>query len=203
VFVLTVDQVASRRGADRVPEITDRIEARHGPALVLGPDRTAGDEFQVVLGTAEDALGVAFELLRDGGWSVGLGIGPVRAPLPATTREAQGDAFVAARRAIDEAKRRPLRFALAATAGDALVGAAEVAALVDLLLDLRDRRTPEGWEVADRLEAGRTQADIAAELGITPQAVSLRARAAGVRLEQRARPALVRLVAALDVAAPA
>jgi FixJ family two-component response regulator len=76
-------------------------------------------------------------------------------------------------------------------------------ALVTLLLEVRQRRTPEGWEVADRLAAGASQTTVAADLGITPQAVSLRARTAGVRTELRAIPALTGLLTALDAATSA
>jgi hypothetical protein len=202
VFVLTVDQVDSRGRGDRLAALLPDLASRRHPALVLGPDRTAGDEFQAVLRDAESALDVALDLLRDRGWSVGMGVGTVDTPLPATTREATGPAFVAARAAVTEAKRAPHRFALVADpAPSAAVDADGVSALLDLLLELRDRRTPEGWEVADRLADGSTQSAVAADLGITPQAVSLRARTAGVRMEQRARPVLARLLAGLDVTA--
>ena len=65
-------------------------------------------------------------------------------------------------------------------------------AYLRLLVDLRDRRSAQGWEVADLLAQGLTQKRIAAQLGITPTAVSLRAKAAGLRLEEAALPALVR-----------
>ncbi|MEA2484508.1 MAG: hypothetical protein QOC55_2455 [Thermoleophilaceae bacterium] len=204
MLVLTVDQVDSRGRGDRLAAVLPDLARRWDGALVLGPDRTAGDEFQAVLRDAGAALDVALELLRDTGWSVGMGLGPVDSPLPATTREATGPAFVAARAAVTEAKRSPHRFALVAEpASSATVDADGLSALLDLLLELRDRRTPEGWEVADRLADGATQSAVATDLGISPQAVSLRARTAGVRIEQRARPVLAGLLAGLDVAASA
>jgi FixJ family two-component response regulator len=104
---------------------------------------------------------------------------------------------------VTEAKRRPHRFALEADGGSTADDASGLAALIDLLLEVRDRRSAEGWEVAERLTDGATQSAVAAELGITPQAVSLRARAAAIRIEQRALPVLVDLLAGLDVAASA
>jgi hypothetical protein len=165
---------------------------------VLGPDRTAGDEFEVVVGDAPAALRLALHLSRLRTWSVGVGVGPVELPLPATAREAAGDAFVLAREAVDRAKRRPHRFALAAGPGGGPLGGDDVEALVDLLLALRDRRSEEGWEVADLLESEGSQVAVAARLGVTPQAVSLRARAAGLREELDALPAITALLAALD-----
>lgn len=201
MFALTVDQVGSRRTADLVHEIeADRARFTSAGAL-LGPDRTAGDEFQLLFSTADAALATALDLSRRGAWTVGIGVGEVDRPLPPTVREAAGTALVAARRAVDEAKASPLRVAVAAEHDPA--AAADVGALVRLLIELRQRRSPEGWEVADLLEAAGTQAAVAVRLGITAQAVSLRARAAGLRTEQEALPAIARRLAALDRAVPA
>jgi hypothetical protein len=149
---------------------------------------------------AAAALQVALHLLRLRTWSVGLGIGPVDTPLPATAREAAGDGFVLARDAVGRAKRRPHRFALAAAAvaGSGVLQGDDVEALVELLLAVRDRRSAEGWEVVDLLQAEGSQVAVAARLGVTPQAVSLRSRVAGLREEQDAMPALTALLAALD-----
>jgi hypothetical protein len=193
VFVLTADQIGSRTSADLVPAADADLRERFGADLRLGPDRTA----EVVLERAEPALLVALHLLRTRQWCVGLGIGPVALPLPATAREGAGPAFVLAREAIEQAKRRPHRFALAAET-DGAVPASGVQALTELLLDLRDRRSAEGWEVVDLLATERSQTAVAARLGVTPQAVSLRARAAGIREEQEALPALAALLATLD-----
>jgi hypothetical protein len=201
VFVLTVDQVDSRHHQDRVAPMLEHGRARWGEALLLGPDRTAGDEFQALFDSASPALTVALDLLRTGDWTVGLGVGPVALPLPPTTREATGSALIAARTAVTSAKRAPHRFAVAAEA--AQDRADGLGALIDLVLEVRSRRSAEGWEVADLLADGLSQAQIATRLDISPQAVSLRVKASGARLEQRATPVLVDLLARLeqDVAA--
>ncbi|MGN6743065.1 MAG: DNA-binding protein, partial [Amnibacterium sp.] len=182
MFVLTVDQVGSRSRGDAVGPLLPRLADAWGAALVLGPDRTAGDEFQIVLADSGAALGLVLELTRGDGWSVGLGVGDVVEPLPATTREATGAAFVAARAAVEGAKRAQHRFVLVAEGRTGPLSGEDVEALVTLLLEVRARRSPEGWAVAVRLTGERTQADVARELGISPQAVSLRAKAAGIRL---------------------
>ena len=197
MLVLTVDQIGSRTGADLVATATTELLAGFGSDILLGPDRTAGDEFEVVAVDAAAALRIVLHLTRSRRWSVGLGIGPVGLPLPATAREGTGRAFVLARTAVEQAKRRPHRFALAADS-DGPVPAAGVQALTHLLLDLRDRRSAEGWEVVDLLAVEGSQTAVATRLGVTPQAVSLRARTAGVREEQEALPALAALLAALD-----
>jgi hypothetical protein len=78
-------------------------------------------------------------------------------------------------------------------------GSADPGALIDLLLLLRTRRTPEGWELFDLVATGLTQTDAAANLGITPQAASKRARAAGIRTELAAMPALAEVLASSDI----
>jgi len=120
----------------------------------------------------------------------------VREPLGRDIREATGDAFISARTAVERAKKRATRFALASTAAPA--EASDLEALVDLLLILRARRSEQGWEMRDLISRGLTQADAATELGITPQSASKRVRTAGLRAEDAAIGPLARLVDALD-----
>jgi hypothetical protein len=195
VFVLTVDQIASRSGPDRAGTVIESINDRFRDRLLLAAERTAGDEFQLATEDADLALTIALDLLRDRGWSVGIGQGDVRRPLPESTRAATGQAFYAARDAVTRAKRAPFRFAL--DAADRERGA-DLEALIVLLLHLRDRRTAGGWEVADLLASGTTQTEAAERLGITESSVSRRVAAAGVRAEAAATTALVRLLVALD-----
>ena len=196
MFVVTADQIDSSGDVDRVPEAFALLDDL-SPRLVLPPDRNAGDEIQLVTRSADTALEVVLRLRRDEHWSVGLGVGAVREPLPSEARAAAGPAFNRARDAVDAAKRSPSRFALEAETGGVLDGD-QVGALIDLLLALRGRRTPEGWEVTDLLEGGEPQVVVAERLGVTPQAVSTRLRTAGWRAEQRARPGLVLLLEDLD-----
>lgn len=198
MFVVTADQVDSRRRADIVAPTLDALDERFAARLALPPDRNAGDELQVLTADAATALDLILTLTREGAWSVGLGIGGVRLPLPENTREATGDAFVAARAAVSRAKRAPARFA--ASAEVAPEPAADVEALITLLLTLREGRTAAGWELYDLVVAGHTQAEAGARLGITPQSASDRARAAGLRVELAALPALTRLLARADAA---
>src|SRR4051812_18884216 len=108
-FVLTVDQQGSRRAGDRVP---GALALLAGTAMIRAFDRTAGDEFQGVIGGADDAVEAALSLARDGRWSIGIGCGPVEEPLPRITRAGRGAAFEAARTAVEAAKRRPQRIAV-------------------------------------------------------------------------------------------
>ena len=196
MFAITADQVDSRRRPDIAAETMRSLEILLGDGLVLPVDRTAGDEIQLLVAASETALTAILALMRHGQWSVGCGIGSVKLPLPANAREAGGDAFVAAREAVNEAKKRDTRFALRSTAA---MDAADAEAFVDLLLQLRARRSAEGWEMHDLLLAGNSQAEAAKQLGITPQAASKRARTAALRVEFAARSPLERRLAAVDV----
>jgi hypothetical protein len=191
MIVITADQIGSRHGADLADDALTLLERLGRDRSVLPPDRTAGDEVQAIPVDGAAALDAALALLRTGRWSVGLGIGRVRTPLPEVTRAADGSAFIAARQAVDAAKRRPLHFAIAA---DDPAAAETLGPLIELLLVLRDRRTDGGWEVFDLVESGLDQKAAATRLGITPQAASNRAQAASIRLDAAARVALARLL---------
>lgn len=199
MFVLTIDQRRSRDGDDRIDGLIERMRSLAGDRLAADPERTAGDEVQTATEDADCALALLLAVLREGAWHVGLGIGGVRRPLPASIRSGAGDAFVAARAAVDAAKTSPLGLAVRAER-DPEEGptAAHLEALLDLLLALRDRRSELGWEVSDLLDAGTTQGAAAERLGVSPQAVSLRLRSAGWRLDAAAQPALVTLLGMLD-----
>ncbi len=190
MFVLTVDQIDSQHTADRVESAVHRLVARHGPLLAAAPERTAGDEFQLATEHGGVALEIALDLVRAGDWSVGLGAGQIDPPRGASVRAMSGSAFVAARDAVTTAKKRSARFAF--VAADDRADLRVLDPLIRLLLALRERRTPEGWELFDLLEGDPplTVTDAAGRLGITVQAASQRALTAGVRLDREAREAL-------------
>jgi hypothetical protein len=196
VFVITADQVASRRDADRTGALVELLTDRYADQLVLPADQTAGDEIQLVTRSAGTALAIVLDATRIGRWSVGLGVGGIRMPLPDAARKASGSAFIAAREAVGTAKRADGRFALRAE-GDPRA-AADLEALVRLLLLLRERRTEPGWEVVELMRAGHQQKEAAALLDVSPAAVSARLKAAMWRAEEEARHVLERLLAELD-----
>jgi len=193
MFVLTADQRGSRVNADLVPTALAAVAHYGTTKLALAPERTAGDEIQVAIADAGTALSILLELTRTDRWSVGLGVGDVESPLPTSVRAARGEAFLNARDAVDRAKKASTRLAITAPAEGE-----DAEALVRLLVELRDRRTPEGWEVYDLLAAGHSQREAATRLGVSEGAVSLRAKAAGLRIEEAAVPALERILARID-----
>jgi hypothetical protein len=214
MFVITADQIDSRHDRDRASEMIGQLMERHPAAFALPPDQTSGDEIQVLVPRAADAFAVLLDLHRTEFWSIGVGVGPIRTPLPETTRQATGAAFIAARSAVTRAKRAEARFALdvpegtrlALTESDPPHGAdapaastgAEVEALLTMLLLLRQRRTAEGWEAVDLLERGHAQTAIARTLDISTAAVSQRVKSAQWKVERATHPALVRLLLNLD-----
>jgi len=196
MLVLTVDQIDSRHDVDRVDTAVRDLTEQHAHDLAAAPERTAGDEFQLATRDAAAALEITFRLVRAGEWSVGLGVGDLDTPLGPSVRALSGSAFVRAREAVTAAKKRSARFALVAD----VAGTAQLDPLVRLVLFLRERRTDEGWELADLLEAEPelTLTDAGARLGISAQAASQRAQTAGIRLDREAREAITTLLADLD-----
>ncbi|MTG90640.1 hypothetical protein GJV82_17095 [Cellulosimicrobium sp. BIT-GX5] len=200
MFVLTVDQRGSTGRPDRVPEVLARLDSllADRPGVVVPFDRTVGDEVQGVLDDPATVVDVVLDLLRDGGWSVGLGAGGVDEPLPAVSREASGEAFVRARDAVEQAKSRAAT-APVAVRGEPPERAAEVEALLRLLAAVVERRTDPGWEAVDTLaRVGGTQKDVARALGVSEQAVSQRLRAALWPEEAAVRPVVARLLGELQ-----
>jgi DNA-binding NarL/FixJ family response regulator len=198
MFVITADQVDSRHTADLVSTTVARLDEAFRPGLALPVDRNAGDELQALVLDAETAVAMILDLTRAGTWSVGLGAGAVELPLAAATRETRGPAFIAARAAVESAKRSPQRFACRNESTDHTNDASDFESLMLLLLSLRDRRTEQGWQVYDLLARGRTQRDAAEVLGITPQAVSDRMSVAQVRIDLEAHEPLARLLSRLQ-----
>ncbi|MCF8606855.1 hypothetical protein L5I01_26220 [Gordonia sp. HY442] len=191
MFVLTVDQRASRSDRDRVPDVLDQ----YASARTVRPfDRTAGDEVQAVFDAADEVAAIAVDLAVTGGWSVGIGIGDVDSPLPAATRAGRGRAFEAAREAVETAKHDRRRIRVVGASDWAPHAQTAAAVLVDILAN----RSDAGRDAVDLMRTGVTQARAAQSLGITPQAMSARLAAAGWDLQQPAEDLLIRLLAEAD-----
>lgn len=211
MIVLTVDQRGSTHADDRVPavleQLTEWVAGRAG--LVVPFSRTVGDEVQGVIAGADAGAGLAVDLalglLRDQGWSVGIGVGPVESPLPKESRNGRGPAFYRARDAVERAKTRARGASVAVEGMGGDVGAKranEVESLLRLLGAVRARRTRQGWEVVDVLSGledrpGR-QKVAAQSLNVSEQAVSQRVRAALWQEEEAVRPVAVRLLSELN-----
>lgn len=199
MFVLTIDQRNSQGSGDNVPQLLDGLADL---LAVLAFERSVGDEIQGVFSSAETVTDAVLRILRWGGWYVGIGVGPVEEPLPASPREAGGPAFVAARRAVDRAKKTGDRPAVAVEGSP---GAAEAEAVLVLLGRLVADRTDAEWRILQHVQPGKWGAQTAAarKLGISSQAVSNAVLRAGWQEEWAARPAAAVLLRRADEMAEA
>lgn len=201
MFVITADQKDSRTRGDAVPELLDAVgqwaTARAAEPFVLPLARTVGDEVQGVLADPAAVVDLTLLLQRQGGWSVGIGAGPVHEPLADSAAASSGDAFVLARAAVERARSRRVRVPLAVEGADG-PAAADAEALLQLLAVLVQRRTQAGWEVVDLLGELDTQRAVADQLGVSAQAVSQRLDASLWAEERRLHPLAARLLAAAE-----
>jgi hypothetical protein len=192
VYVLTLDQRASRDGVDLVPDLLSSLNRRpRRPGLLRKFERTAGDEVQGVISEAPPAVDVIVELLRSEEWNIGLGVGEVADPLPRSTRAGRGAAFLHAREAVTRAKSSPHHVNVV---GSDPRTAEQVETVLWLMASILRRRSDRGWEVADLLAEGHTRREVGMRLGISQSAVTQRAQAAGVTEEQRGRVLAVELL---------
>lgn len=114
MYVMTIDQRGSTSDVDRVPELLAELSALSSAGRF---ERSVGDEVQGVLERPEEVVEIALHALRGNRWYVGIGVGPVDLPLPASPREGSGPAFVAARLAVDRAKASAAHVPLAVVPG--------------------------------------------------------------------------------------
>lgn len=184
MYVLTVDQQSSRTQPDRVPELLRAVE---DVSTVLPFVRTVGDEAQAVLDSAPHVVRACIAIARAGQWSIGIGLGEVEHPLPDSSDQARGQAFIAARTAVETAKNSwsPLCVETATTSEDHVKDAQDAQTVLRLMFDLTARATDAQWQVIDALRntPGASQTQIAEDLNISQQAVSkslLAGRAEGI-----------------------
>lgn len=199
MFVLTMDRRRSRASTrDDIADTLESLGARWGSALAIPAARFAGDELQLVTADPAVCVSIALDSTRDAEWSVGIGVGS--ATLNEAPGAATGDAFFAARRAVDRAKRSPVHVAVESERDTNLPNASDTEAVLSVIIALRARRSVQGWEVADLLESAKSQRAVASSLGISASAVSERALTAGIRVESAARTTVTSMFHALDQA---
>jgi hypothetical protein len=198
-FALTADQRRSRQAADAVPAALAAIGRLGLHEILLGFERTAGDEIQGLLASPEAVVEVVQALLRSGEWRIGIGIGSVELPLPDSTRAARGDAYLAARDAVEGARSNGVGLAVRVSGSehaDDPTGATWQAETALLLWGhLLARRSWQGWEISDLLQHGLTNRAAADGLGISPSAASQRAARAAYAEGRRGARLAVELLA--------
>jgi hypothetical protein len=207
MYVLTIDQRGSTGDRDRVPGLLAELQGITGSGRF---ERSVGDEVQGVVEQPVEVVEIALHALRSGRWYVGIGVGAVDLPLPASPREGSGPAFVAARLAVEKAKSAAAHVPLSVVSGglgrDAMPAevwsGAKACANAEAVLRLIGRvvqdRTEAQWKVVDALRtlqqqdgAARhgSQKLAARKLGITEQSVSRAVLRSGWQEEWAARPA--------------
>jgi hypothetical protein len=137
--------------------------------------------------------------MRGALWHIGLGIGMVEEPLPEDPRRARGPAFLAARTAVETAKKEPTHLRVISEPPTA--EARDVEVVLRVLTALHTQRSVLGWQAIDLMEQGLGQAAAASQLNITRQALSQRLQSAHWSLDREVRPVLARLLARADSAA--
>jgi len=205
MYVVTIDQKASRSSEDGVPELLRvlRLQLTGNLAPVVPFSRSVGDEIQGVLDTPEQVYAVFRTLMRLGGWYMGIGVGRVKEPLPKRSADGNGPAFIHARGAVEDAKVRRGSCPVSVRA-EVVERAAEVQALLRLTGTLLMSRTAAAWEAvhlvstADAQPTGLTQADVAQHLGISVAAVSRRLITASYDEERAVLPLVARLLDELN-----
>lgn len=162
MFVINADQRDSRSEPDRVPAL---LAAASECSAVLPFERTVGDEVQGVFATGADVLAALEVILRSGRWSVGIGIGS--AELAETPSASRGEAFLAARSAVETAKNRWQEIAVRSPDGP--IEPAQT--LAGFTAHWIEKASDRQWEVLS-LARKHTQRQVAEQLQISQQAVS-------------------------------
>jgi hypothetical protein len=194
VFVLTLDQENSRLEPDRVPALLGKLRGIRDMDVRF--DRTQGDEVQGLTESPQAVLDAATLALREGGWHIGIGFGAVETPLPRRPAAARGEALLLARGAVERAKRTRGRTPMVAVGGTDDRTAARIQAALRLVAELREGRTAAGWEACDLMSLpGMTGARAAERLGISPQSMSDRLRAARWFVDVEAQALALELLA--------
>lgn len=199
MFAVTMDQQGSRQRGDLVETILTHLAEvcpPSAPGVVRAFERTVGDEVQGLLDDPAAVVDLVLGVLRLGGWSIGVGAGPVEEPVAASVRAVQGEALVLAREAVEAAKSRSRAVPLAVR-GVGHEAAAQAEGVLVMLGALAARRSPAGWAAIDAVTAAdrAPQGAVAERLGISQQAVSQRLRTALWAEENAVRPAAATLLA--------
>lgn len=164
MYVLTIDQRGSSADIDRVPGLLAELQDLSTTGRF---ERSVGDEVQGVLEHPAEVVEIALHALRSGQWYVGIGVGAVHLPLPASPREGSGPAFVAARLAVERAKAAAGHVPLSVVSGGLRRGGtapspeaepgiracANAEAVLRLIGRLVQDRTEAQWKVVDSLRS--------------------------------------------------
>jgi hypothetical protein len=210
VFVLLMAHPAARGAArsartdDPVPALRQALAAPPSLRPARAIERAGGDLLLGVFADADHAVRALLRVLQLPGWVVGLGAGDLDQPLPLSVHEVRGPGLEAARAALVRARSGtsvPVAVAAGQETADDLAAEAEA---VLRLVGFAVRRRSAGQARLARLVEERptaSQADLAARLGITQQAVSRSLRTGGVPEVRAASEVASRLLRTLEIGA--
>ena len=196
MYVVTLKQRDRRESGDHGDELLQHLS--HIPALT--PFQRSGSTLLIgAPETAENTVDAVLVALRHPRWDVGVGVGSLYEPVPRDAQYLQGTALGYSQTAVERAEHTGDRVPLSIIGPDMqLSGEAE--AVLRLLGQIVATRSVAEWAVLDLLTPGLRgqQKLVAAELGISAQAVSKAVvRSAWVE-EWAARPAAARLLTWID-----
>ncbi|MBM4118857.1 hypothetical protein FJ251_14205 [bacterium] len=168
-----------------------KAEARAG--FAAWPLVTIGDEFQALFPAHAEGCRALLTLIPEllnlaspTAMRFGLGLGTLGTELREEALGMDGPCFHRARAALERARALDLPCQLDTEQGDAILWST----LASYALRQRMGWTPAQAEAIARFEGGRSWKQVAEALRITPSAVSLRQKAAGWSLYERASSAL-------------
>lgn len=204
MYVMTIDQIDSRKRSDAVPHL---LQLLHDVPVVLPFERTAGDEVQGVLSDPSAVLLAWEKVVRDGQWTVGIGVGN-DGHLGTSSRASRGGPFYAAREAVEDAKTDPSRVTvvvsppLQTASSDRTsdhcphMAALDAQSVLRLLAVIIGMRSEAAWRVIDaaRAHPDATQTKLASDLGMSRQAVSKALRSNHSRAADDGMEVVVRLL---------
>ncbi len=176
--VLDLGAEADPSGADAPPR-----EPARAPRWDLLPERTAGDEVQAFTADPATLVAATWTVCGAGRWWCGIGMGQVDTPLPRSTREATGTAYLAAREAVTAAKSSiggmvvrsggPSPSSPSAAAPPSAQQIRFIRAM-EVVGDLAGSTTPAVREVCALYDRGMTTARAAQQVGVSAAAISQR-----------------------------
>jgi hypothetical protein len=187
IFLAVIGDVVASRGVQdrrelqgRLRKAVDLVNKRYASSIVSHFVLTIGDEFQGLLRSVKE-IDRLLALLRSTVHPVelrmGLGIGELDTALEPIALGMDGPCFHRARAAIERAERRSTPIEAEAEMEEPCFGIYSL-----LYAGLRRGWTERQQQVVDLAMSGMSGKSIAAELGITPSAVSQHRRAAEAKL---------------------
>ncbi|MRJ76822.1 hypothetical protein GEV29_09760 [Aeromicrobium sp. SMF47] len=178
MFAITIDQRRSRHTDDAVPDLLDRLGQY---ALVRQFERTAGDEVQGLSDAPAVVVDLVCAVVATQAWWIGIGVGAVDQPIADSVRASRGPALIAARAAVERSSSTAVGLAVEGE------GTRHAETALHALARVITDRTEGGAEAVAAMATGRTQKEVAHQLGVSPQALSRRLQVARWSEEQRLR----------------